>query len=328
MTKLTSAQINHFEKEGYLVVEGLFDPVKDLDPIIEEYTGVLDRLASELYAKGIISSTHAGQPFGERFIRISLEGKKTFSQHFDFSLPQKGIREDTPMWVGPAVFRMLRTERLLNAVENIIGPEIYSNPVQHVRLKLPEGRTVRDATGGNADAATPWHQDNGVVLPDADETDILTVWFPLWDAPVEAGCLQVLPRSHKRGLLDHCPLQPTGALRIPEKILIEPNRTKAIGVPLKRGDALFMHRLTCHAALPNISNNMRGSMDLRYNPIGQTTGRGAFPGFVARSRAHPETELHDAKAWAQMWHDARQALAKASEPARFNRWDPKASVCA
>jgi ectoine hydroxylase-related dioxygenase (phytanoyl-CoA dioxygenase family) len=101
-----------------------------------------------------------------------------------------------------------------------------------------------------------------------------------------------------------------------------------IGIPLKRGDALFMHRLTCHAALPNISRTVRWSMDLRYNPIGQTTGREAFPGFVARSRAHPATELHDAKAWSQMWYDVRQTLAKASEPARFNRWDANAAVCA
>jgi phytanoyl-CoA hydroxylase len=327
MTKLTSAQIDHFEREGYLVVKGLLDPVKDLDPIIEEYAGVLDRLINDFFEKGMITSTYADQPFSERLIRLCQETNHIPAQHFDFSLPQKDIRAETPLWLGPAIFRMLRNDRLLDAVESIIGPEIYSNPVQHLRFKLPDDRAPRDVNGALIEPATPWHQDNGTVLPVADETKILTVWFPLWDAPIEAGCLQVLPRSHKRGLLDHCPRH-SGAVTIPDKILNERNQATPIGIPVKRGDVLFMHRLTCHSALPNLSRNVRWSMDLRYNPIGQATGREAFPGFIARSRLHPEAELHNAKAWTQMWYDARRDLAKATTAPSFNRWDANAKVCA
>jgi phytanoyl-CoA hydroxylase len=221
---------------------------------------------------------------------------------------------------------MLRNERLLDALECIIGPEIYSNPVQHVRLRMPERRAIHDAKGEIIDGATPWHQDNGVVLPEADETSMHTVWFPLSDAPLEAGCLKVLPRSHKKGLRTHCPLSSNGRLQIPSSQL--PEEAEFMALPMKRGDVLFMHRLTCHGSLPNLTNHVRWSMDLRYHPVGQATGRSAFPGFVARSRAHPETELHDAEAWAGMWHEARRTLATAQEPARFNRWDAKAAVCA
>ena len=66
-------------------------------------------------------------------------------------------------------------------------------------------------------------------------------------------------------------------------------------------------------------------MDLRYNPIGQSTGRTAFPGFVARSRSNPDSELHDPFVWNQSWLDARSALAKEEEPP-FNRWDSRPSV--
>ena len=45
MGSLTNEQVAQFEEEGYLVVRGLFDPAEDLDPIIEEYKGVLDSLA-------------------------------------------------------------------------------------------------------------------------------------------------------------------------------------------------------------------------------------------------------------------------------------------
>jgi phytanoyl-CoA hydroxylase len=285
---------------------------------------VLDRLAVDLHAKGEVRSTYSDQPFSERLIRLCQDRGRILHQHFDFTLPTRGIREDTPIWLGPAVFSTLRHPGLLDAVECLIGPEIYSNPIQHVRLKLPEARAVRDANGKVVDGVTAWHQDNGVVLPEADETRMLTVWFPLWDASIEGGCLQVIPRSKERGLIDHCPLA-VGGVSIPDKLLAE---EKPVPVPMRRGDALFMHRLTCHSSLPNRGTRVRWSFDLRFNPIGEATGRGMFPGFVARSRAHPETELHDAEKWAAMWREARQTLAHISDSRPAHRWNSDAPVCA
>jgi phytanoyl-CoA hydroxylase len=323
MAVLTPEQIDHFNAEGYVVVPGLFDPARDLEPVIAEYEGVLDRLADDLHARGEISSPHAGLGFSERLIRLCEETGRIHAQSFDFSLPQKDIREDTPLWVGPAVFQIVRHSGLLDAVESLVGPEIYSNPVQHVRLKLPEQRAVHDPQGRIVDGATVWHQDNGVVLPEADATEMLTVWFPLWDAPVESGCLQVIPRSRGRGLRDHCPVN--GIVTIRDRML---ELGQAVPMPMRRGDALFLHRLTCHSSLPNRSRSVRWSFDLRYHPIGQTTGRRAFPGFVVRSRAHPETELHDADQWAGSCYEARRTLARAEALPLFNRWDEKAPACA
>ena len=97
---------------------------------------------------------------------------------------------------------------------------------------------------------------------------------------------------------------------------------------MKRGDVLFLHRRTCHGSLPNISNKVRWSFDLRYNPIGQETGRKAFPGFVARSRANPESELCDAKQWASSWEEAQRKIVAENKETFFNRWDENAEVCA
>jgi hypothetical protein len=321
MAFLTPEQVAQFHEHGYLVVEDLFDPEADLDPVIEEYHGVLDRLAEELYAKGEISSTYADLPFGPRLIEICKESGKVHAQYFDFSLPQGNVKEDTPFWAGPAVFRTLTHPGLLDAVESIIGPEIYSNPVQHVRLKPPEQLTPKGENGRVQLGKTPVHQDNGVVLPEADQTEMLTVWFPLWDATVENGCLCVWPGSHRRGLLDHCP--GPGGLRVPGKLL----NGKAVSLPLKRGSVLFLTKLTLHASHSNHSDNIRWSFDLRYNPIGQPTGRGYFPGFVARSRQHPESELRDPASWHQLWADTRYKLATEGAGA-FNRWSTENPVCA
>lgn len=324
MPRLSPEQVAQFEEQGYLVVERLFDPEADLDPIIEEYKGVLDQLAHDLYEKGETTSLYEELPFGERLIRIYQESGKVHAQYFDFSLPQGNVKFDTPMWVGPAVFAALSNPHLLDAVESIVGPEIYSNPVQHVRIKPPEHLTPRDEKGNLQLGATPWHQDNGVVLPEADETEMLTVWFPLLDAPVEAGPLQVIPYSHRDGLRTHCP-GGVGGLAIPAQLL---EMEEAIPVPLKRGDVLFLHKRTCHSSLSNVSDNIRWSFDLRYNPIGQATGRGAFPGFIARSRSNPQSELHDAQEWARLWHETRRRMAEENFNQPFNRWDGKALVCA
>ena len=321
---LHAEQLEHFHTYGYLPVHGLLDPARDLEPVADEYRGVLDRLASDLSAEGAIGDAYPDLPFAERFMRIVADTGSAHSQYFDFSLPQTGIESTTPMWTGQAVFALLTNPSLLDAVESLIGGEIESNPVQHVRIKPPEGLVSRDkAAGQHALNATSWHQDNGVITPDADESDILTVWIPLTTATVRHGCLQLIPGSHRGEVLVHCPGGPAG-LEIPASVL---SREGALAVPLERGDVLFLHRRTAHASLPNVSDEIRWSFDLRYNPTGQATGRRAFPGFVARSRSNPSAELRDPVAWARMWEDTRSRLA-AAELEKFNRWDSDAPACA
>ena len=324
MSALSQAQLQHFEEEGFLIVEDLM-PTELLDELIVEYGGVLDTLADELYAAGEISSTYHDLPFGERITAVYRDSGRTHAQYFDFTLPGAATKADTPFWTGPAVFQALTEPHILDVVESLIGPEIYSNPVQHVRIKPPEDQTLSgEAHTGALSAATPWHQDNGVVLPEADDTNMLTVWFSLLDAPVESGCLQIIPRSHRRELLVHC----TGVqgVHLPDPLL---ELESAIPVPMCRGDVLFLHKHTCHGSLSNVSDRIRWSFDIRYNPSDQPTGRGFLPGFVARSRAAPETELRSAEEWTRLWLETRERLAAMdTDDTGFYRWDGKAGVCA
>jgi phytanoyl-CoA hydroxylase len=323
MGLITQDQLHHFEEEGYLLVRGLLDVPRVIEPVVREYEGVLDSLAHKLHAAGEISSTYADLPFAERLIKVYGESGKVHQQYFDFSLPQSGVKADTPFWAGPAVFDALCDPDLLDAVESFIGPEIYSNPVQHVRIKLPEDVTpINPDTGRIQLGITPWHQDNGVVLPEADQTQMLTVWFPLTKATEEHGCLAVLPRSHRQGLRAHCP-GPWG-LEVPEKVLA---RQGFVPLPMEPGDVLFLTAHTLHSSLANKSDEIRWSFDLRYHPIGQPTGRPAFPGFVARSQADPSSELHEAAAWHRLWQETRDRLVT-TEDTPFNRWSATDPVCA
>ncbi len=324
MPSLSPEQLAHFEREGYLLVEDLFDVERVIAPIIAEYHGVLDHLAAALHASGEISSTWADLPFGQRLTQICMDSGRMHAQYFDFSLPQGNVQNDTPFWAGPAVFNALINPALLDAVESFIGPEIYSNPVQHVRIKPPEASVPKNADGKAILGATSWHQDNGVVLPEADATQMLTVWFPLTEASVENGCLQVVPRSHRDGLRQHCPGGP-GGLKVPDELF---DRNEGLPMPMSPGDVLFLHHLTIHGSLSNNSDDVRWSFDLRYNPIGQPTGRGAFPGFVARSQTDPDSELRDPAAWERLWRDTRDRLAAKPSVGPFNRWNADDPVCA
>lgn len=318
--------VQRFREEGYLAVEGVLDLERDLEPVVREYEEVLDRQCEEAHAEGKIESTFSELPFVERLAAFLSKAGKGAYQAFDISLPLRSATAETPIHLGPAVFNMLRSPSLLDAVEQLIGPEILSNPIQHVRIKPPEWMLPTDFKGGLV-GQTDWHQDQGVALPEVDETDMLTVWLAITDATEENGCLCVVPRSHSRGLATHCPAKPDSSrigLHIPDEI-----RGKDFTpLPLKKGGALFLHRQTMHASLRNMSQGARWSFDLRYQPIGQPTGRPWFPNFPVRSRQDPSSELRDWTVWADMWRETRTRMA-ASEPlGKTNRWDGTQPVCA
>jgi phytanoyl-CoA hydroxylase len=322
MNPITTALRDQFTEQGYLLVSNVFDPVTDLQPLIEDYTSLLDRLTATWHAKGQMSSTYQELPFAERLIKVIAEAPVDLSRYFDISLPDDVITEETPMHTSEAVFKLLTNPRLLDYVEMLIGGEIYSNPIQHVRIKPPERTVQRHTEQSFLVKRTGWHQDQGVARPEADETDMLTVWLPLWEATEENGCLCLIPGSHREGLTQHCPGEKR--LIIPDKLL----NGAQVPVPMPPGSVLFLHRLTKHASLSNVGEGIRWSFDLRYQPIGQPTGRSEFPGFVARSRQHPESELRDWRAWDQAWRTARAALAKQGSRAKKHRWNEDAALCA
>ena len=327
---LTKGQIEQFAEEGYLFIDDLLDPEEDLDPIIDEYSGVLERLANELYERGDITSLYGDLSFGERLTKITQETGKSFTRYFSPYLPPRSTKRDTPFWTGPAVFNAFRNDKIMDVLESLIGGEIYSCPIQNVRLKIPEHLLPRDPKTGAllGDGSTPWHQDGAFFQPEVDDVAMITVWFPLTDATIEKGCLAVLPRSHRQGFSVHCPegtkVNQSGLDRIPEETF---DVDALVPMPMKRGGALAFHRNLIHGSLPNKSDELRWSLDLRYLPIGQPTGYRELPGFVARSRTDPDAELRSPEQWNQMWLDCRERLADNPERPLHARWSADNLLC-
>ena len=209
MARLNGRQLAQFRQEGFVVVEDLLDPETYLDPLVTEYERRLDDLARQLLGDGRVRSTYAGMEFGARLTRIYQDSGQVHSQYFDFSLPQKGVTPETPMWHGPArVWPSYRpTAAGRGGIDHRARDLFESDPARaHKATRTPDSQKPRHRLVQLG--ATPWHQDSGVVTAEADESEILTVWIPVWDADEAAGCLHLVPRSHIEGLKVHCPAGP------------------------------------------------------------------------------------------------------------------------
>jgi hypothetical protein len=136
---------------------------------------------------------------------------------------------------------------LVHAMQMIVGPELLIHPRPIPRLVFPNAHSFR-ATA---------HQDHQAIAGDAES---FTAWMPLHDCPVELGPLQVVDRSHRFGL------QPTVADSgvIPHDAALGDGWS---GGAINAGDVLFFHSLTVHAASPNSSNQLRLSVDCRFQNL-------------------------------------------------------------
>ena len=134
---LMTAQHESFAHQGYLLLPGFFDAEVDFAALRVEYEDVLTAAAEDLSTRGLVDGTHADLSFGDRVARLVQASGGDLHKYLDITLPQRGVGPETPMHAGLAIFVLMRDRRLLDLVEAMIGPETYSNPTQHVRIKPP-----------------------------------------------------------------------------------------------------------------------------------------------------------------------------------------------
>ena len=279
--KLTQQQCDTFQTQGVLIVKNALTDA-DLQPVIDEISGRISARATALQQEGKIDNLYEDETFDRRFAKLLAQSGEMAS----------GL--DIMHYRGKAIFEFLGNDNLLDVIEGIVGPEITCNPIQHLRAKPP-------VIDGNASWAggVPWHQDAGVMMPEAEGSTIVTCWLPLGDSTVEMGCLQALPGiTEENGYLTH---QKEGGTMIKPELMpdVEP-----LMLECYRGDIILLSRFTPHRSQPNTSERCRWSLDLRYQPTGHHTGRTAHPDFVVRSRKNPDTVLKDHAEWSHLWVDA------------------------
>ena len=325
MLELETKATDHLREEGYVVLRGVLDVDEDIQPLIDEYGVVLDTLIDRLYAQGRLRHRYDGLSVLDRLSAFLVDTGDEHFQHLSVHLPFHSPAADHPLYLHPAMFNLLRSPRLLDALEQFIGPEIAVNPLHITRIKPPERRLPEgvQSSANGAISKTLWHQDLWAFQTEADQTDVITVWVPMVAADEENGCLAVVPGSHRPGELStHCKSTPQNpsSKGIPEQIVSEDRKP----LPAAPGDRIVMDKLTQHCSLVNVSDRLRWSFDLRYQVAGQPAGQGGREAWTARSRTDPESEMRDFEEWETLWRNiiAREATDGVKDQGRYSLNDP------
>jgi phytanoyl-CoA hydroxylase len=291
--QLSAAQIDSFHREGYLVVEEAL-PAKALDALCTDFEALIAQIAQRLYDTGKITNLCAAVPFDRRIALLTKELGTSIQGEISF-----------PNNLRRAVYDFLCNPDLLDLLEGLIGREIFCNPTQHVRPKLPEKLLPKDFD--HWIQQSPFHQDAAVLLPEADDTLVITSWIPLVDADADNGTLCVFPRLHRGEILRH--------IRCPYGWMVDPAllpTSEPVVLPVRRGGLVLLHGRTPHGSLPNNSDSVRWSLDLRWNDARKPCGR-PLPGLLVRSNQQQPTSH-------QAWLDAWAAAKADSRPRTMYRW--------
>jgi hypothetical protein len=164
-----------------------------------------------------------------------------------------------------SLHRLSLDQRLVQAL-NELGlefPNISTRPLLYFNAE----RLAKKEVYWRLDAHQDWRSMQGSL-------DSMVVWLPLVDINRDLGALEVIPGSHRWGLLDANFTDGYGHVR--ETI----DRSQFISVEVERGDALFFSSLLLHQSGTNITNSIRWSCHFRYNNLAEAT-------FIERGFPHP-----------------------------------------
>jgi hypothetical protein len=90
-------------------------------------------------------------------------------------------------------------------------------------------------------------------------TEVFTAWMPLIDCPMQVGPLQVAAGSHTQGVFDFHIGAGAGGIEI-----VDPLEGHWVSGDFAVGDVLIFHSMVVHKGVPNRSDKLRMSMDVRY----------------------------------------------------------------
>ena len=148
---------------------------------------------------------------------------------------------------------LMRDDRILDAVEDLIGPDI---------LCWNTFFWIKEA---GSETFVSWHQD--LRYWGLDSGDLVTAWLALSPATPETGCMRVLPGSHVGDLLPHSDeYQQNNMLTRGQEISVVVDEARAVAMPLQPGEISLHNVRLAHASSPNRSQDRRIGLSLHYMP--------------------------------------------------------------
>ena len=156
------------------------------------------------------------------------------------------------------VYRLSRAPRLLDPIEDLIGPDILlTNSI--FRIKEPGSATFYG-----------WHQDAARIRV---EPGFVLAFIAIGAATPENGCLRVIPGSQRD-------VEPFSLVSYADRQVArvcEVDETRAVDLVLAKGQVGLLHCNTIHGSGPNRSSERRIGLINDYTPTSarQSTGMGS-----------------------------------------------------
>lgn len=147
---------------------------------------------------------------------------------------------------------VLRHPRILDAVEDVIGPDILA---YHMTLWMKEPHT---------DSFISWHQDSTYFgLAPAEH---VTAWVALSSSDMQSGCVQVVPGSHKLGQVRHDQQLDDANMFVTGQTIDVKEGTPLDYLVLRPGEFSLHHTYLFHNSMSNRSDDRRIGLGLSYIP--------------------------------------------------------------
>jgi phytanoyl-CoA hydroxylase len=214
---LTEEQLAFYRENGYIHVKGLLTPDEASDYRTHIHA-LLERLAK---IKNIDAQWGSAEKVGGIGTRL--------------------LHSHDVQFHDAAFSKLIVDERMAGIAHQIIGGQGVQLHHTKCFVKPPE-----------KGAPFPMHQD-APFFPH-DQHSMIAVIIHFDDAPLEKGCLRVVPGSHREGMLEHLP---DGGWHLPiEQYPVE----EATPCPAKAGDAIFFSYLTIHGSGLNVSDEARTTL--------------------------------------------------------------------
>ena len=152
----------------------------------------------------------------------------------------------------PWIDELMRNETILDAVEDLIGPDILCwNSVFWIKE-------------AHSPSYVGWHQD--LQYWGLSNSDVVSIWIALSDASEAAGCMSVIPGSHKEILGHEETYAKDNLLSRGQELEIDVTQHRTVPMPLKPGQVSFHNVRTAHGSGPNTTDDRRIGLSFHYMP--------------------------------------------------------------
>jgi hypothetical protein len=148
---------------------------------------------------------------------------------------------------------LVRHPRILDAVEDLIGPDILCWGTSFF-IKEPRNPGF-----------VSWHQDS--TYWGLDPADVVTAWVALSDSTAANGAMRVMPGTHKLEQVPHRDtFRPENLLSRGQEIMVDVDERQAVMLDLAAGEMSLHHVRLIHGSDPNPTDQRRIGFAIRYIP--------------------------------------------------------------